>query len=139
VLKNGIRVLTARRELRVKFGLRQIQLLALLLAAGAALACSYGKATQDKASESWHPKAAAAYLDQRETTWMEWPGAARDHDTFCVSCHTAVPYIMSRPMLRGALAETAPSVVERKRVQLWNVTDPYYGDKENQGNKAAES
>jgi squalene-hopene/tetraprenyl-beta-curcumene cyclase len=130
----------------VKFSMRQIQLLALVLATGAVAACSHAKATQAKASESWDPKAAGAYLDQREITWMEWPGAARDHDTFCVSCHTAVPYIMSRPTLRGALAENAPSAVERKllenvtrRVQLWNVTDPYYSDKEYQGSKAAES
>jgi len=130
----------------VRFSLRQIQLVALILATGALSACSRAKATQAKASESWDPKAAAAYLDQRETTWMQWPGAARDHDTFCVSCHTAVPYIMSRPTLRGALSEAAPTVNERKlldnvtkRVQLWNVTDPYYSDKEYQGSKAAES
>jgi len=130
----------------VKFGMRQMQLVALMLATGAVSACWHAKATQAKASESWDPKAAAAYLDRRETTWMEWPGAARDHDTFCVSCHTAVPYIMSRPVLRGALGEVAPSVNERKlldnvakRVQLWNVIDPYYSDKEYQGSKAAES
>jgi squalene-hopene/tetraprenyl-beta-curcumene cyclase len=130
----------------VKSSMRQIQILALIGAAGVATACSHAKATQAKASESWDPKAAAAYLDRRETTWMEWPGAARDHDTFCVSCHTAVPYIMSRPTLRGALAEAVPTVAERKlienatkRVQLWNVTDPYYSDKEYQGSKAAES
>ena len=130
----------------MKFGMRQMQLVALMLATGAVSACWHAKATQAKASESWDPKAAAAYLDRRETTWMEWPGAARDHDTFCVSCHTAVPYIMSRPVLRGALGEVAPSVNERKlldnvakRVQLWNVTDPYYSDKEYQGSKAAES
>jgi squalene-hopene/tetraprenyl-beta-curcumene cyclase len=130
----------------MKFSMRQMQVLALLLAGGAGVACSRAKASQAKAPESWDPKAAAAYLDQRETTWMQWPGAARDHDTFCVSCHTVVPYIMSRPMLRGALAEGVPSVNERKvldnvakRVQLWNVTDPYYSDKEYQGNKAAES
>ncbi len=130
----------------MKFSMRQIQVLAVLLAAGAGVACSHAKATQAKAAESWNPKSAAAYLDRRETTWMEWPGAARDHDTFCVSCHTAVPYIMSRPALRSSLAETAPSVNERKlldnvakRVQLWNVTDPYYSDKEYQGSKAAES
>lgn len=130
----------------MRFSLRQIQLVALILATGALSACSRAKETQAKASESWDPKSAAAYLDQRETTWVEWPSAARDHGTFCVSCHTAVPYIMSRPALRSALAETAPSFNERKllenvakRVQLWNVTDPYYSDKEYQGSKAAES
>jgi len=129
----------------VKFSMRQIQILVLLLATGAATACSHAKATQATTLD-WDQKAAAAYLDQRETTWMEWPGAARDHDTFCVSCHTAVPYIMSRPSLRAALAENAPSDAEgklldnvTKRVQLWNSTDPYYSDKEYQGSKAAES
>jgi len=84
---------------------------------------------------SWDPKAAAAYLDQREVTWMQWPGAARDHGTFCVSCHTVVPYILSRPALRKVLAEPAPSDTERriienvaKRVQLWNEVEPYYPD-----------
>jgi squalene-hopene/tetraprenyl-beta-curcumene cyclase len=126
--------------------MKPIQLLALILATGAAVACSHAKATQAKSAESWDPKSAAAYLDQRETTWMEWPGAARDHDTFCVSCHTAVPYIMSRPMLRSALAENAPSVPERKllddvakRVRLWNESDPYYTDKDYKGSKAGES
>src|SRR6202011_2486917 len=58
---------------------------------------------------SWDQKAAAVYLDQRAGWWMEWPKAARDHQTFCVSCHTAVPYALSRPALRKALTEEAPS------------------------------
>ena len=77
---------------------------------------------------------------------MAWPRAARDHDTSCVSCHTAVPYSLSRPVLRGALAENADSDGERKlldnvikRVNLWNETDPYYSDEEYKGNKRAES
>src|SRR5882724_10054966 len=56
-------------------------------------------------ASSWDQKAAAAYLDQRAEWWMSWPRAARDHETFCVSCHTAVPYAMSRPTLRKALGE----------------------------------
>jgi squalene-hopene/tetraprenyl-beta-curcumene cyclase len=126
--------------------MRQIHLLALALAAGTLVACSHTKETQANPSQSWDPKAAAAYLDEREVTWMQWPGAARDHDTSCISCHTALPYILSRPLLRSALAENAPSAGERKlldnvtkRVQLWNQTDPYYSDKEYRGNKAAES
>src|SRR5271166_1237952 len=111
--------------------MRQTKLLALtvaagILATGAGVACSRAKASQAKGSESWDPKAAAAYLDQREATWMAWPSAARDHDTFCVSCHTSLPYILSRPALRDALAENAPSIGERKllddvtkRVRLW--------------------
>src|SRR6266481_5143582 len=81
---------------------------------------------ETKIVSSWDQKAAAAYLDQRAAWWMEWPKAARDHESFCVSCHTAVPYALSRPALRKALAEEAPSINERrllanvkKRVRLW--------------------
>src|SRR5260370_9259051 len=52
-----------------------------------------------KIASSWDQKAAATYLDQRAAWWMEWPKAARDHETFCVSCHTAVPSALSRPPL----------------------------------------
>jgi squalene-hopene/tetraprenyl-beta-curcumene cyclase len=84
---------------------------------------------------SWNKKAAAAYLDERETWWMSWPDSARDHNTFCVSCHTVVPYALARPALRSALAEHAPSVNEaklldnvKKRVSLWNDMAPFYSD-----------
>src|SRR5262249_46667500 len=59
-------------------------------------------------------KAAASYLDGRFTWWMSWPTAARDHGTFCVSCHTVLPYALARPALRGALAEENVSPVEQK-------------------------
>jgi squalene-hopene/tetraprenyl-beta-curcumene cyclase len=78
---------------------------------------------------------------------MAWPGAARDHDTFCISCHTALPYALSRPALRKALAEQGLSAEEQKlldnvtkRVNLWNEIGPFYSDKEGYDNtKAAES
>ena len=54
---------------------------------------------------SWDSKAAAAYLDQRADWWMSWPRSARDHNTFCVSCHTALPYALGRPALRGVQGE----------------------------------
>ena len=83
----------------------------------------------------WNRKAAASYLDARQTWWMNWPGAARDHQTFCISCHTVVPYALGRPALRASLAESAPSVNERKlldnvtkRVLAWNDMQPFYSD-----------
>jgi squalene-hopene/tetraprenyl-beta-curcumene cyclase len=95
---------------------------------------------------TWNAKNAAAYLDQRETWWTNWPAAARDQGTFCVSCHTAVPYIISRPALRKALEEAGPSVNERlllasviKRVRNWKEVAPYYSNQEDGSNKAAES
>src|SRR5260370_12073430 len=90
-------------------------------------------------SASWSGKTAASYLDGRMAWWMAWPTAARDHETFCVSCHTAVPYAMARPALRAALAESAPSAIERKlldnvtkRVRLWNDVQPFYPDKKDE-------
>jgi squalene-hopene/tetraprenyl-beta-curcumene cyclase len=101
---------------------------------------------EKKIANSWDQRAAAAYLDQRQGWWMEWPKAARDHETFCVSCHTAVPYALSRPALRKALAEEAPSVNERrlldnvtKRVRLWKEVAPFYSDADRGVYKTAES
>jgi squalene-hopene/tetraprenyl-beta-curcumene cyclase len=97
-------------------------------------------------SNTWDQKAAAAYLDQRAGWWMEWPRAARDHGTFCVSCHTAVPYAMSRPLLRGMLAEQGPSANEQKllnnvtkRVRLWKEVAPFYTDADRGVYKSVES
>lgn len=91
-------------------------------------------------------KTAAAYLDGRLAWWMGWPVAARDHGTFCISCHTVVPYAMGRPALRTALAEQAPSVTERRlldnvtrRVRMWKELEPFYSDSERGVPKTAES
>ena len=72
-------------------------------------------------------------------------GSARDHGTFCVSCHTALPYALSRPALRVALAEQGPSINERRliedvteRVRLWKDVGPYYSD-QGYDHKTAES
>ncbi len=101
---------------------------------------------ETKIASSWDQKAAAAYLDQRAGWWMAWPKAARDHETFCVSCHTAVPYALSRPALRKALAEEAPSANERrllenvtKRVRLWKEVAPFYSDADRGAYKTVES
>ncbi len=100
--------------------------------------------TADSASGSG--KAAAAYLDGRLAWWMGWSVAARDHKTFCVSCHTVVPYAMARPALRAALAEQAPSPIERKlldnvtkRVRMWKEAEPFYPDETRGVHKTAES
>jgi len=77
---------------------------------------------------------------------MEWPKAKRDHETFCVSCHTALPYALARPALSRALRERTPSSQERsllenvtKRVRLWNEVAPYYSDANYGAHKAVES
>jgi squalene-hopene/tetraprenyl-beta-curcumene cyclase len=101
---------------------------------------------ETKIAGSWDQKAAAAYLDRRLEWWMEWPRSQRDHDTFCVSCHTAVPYALSRSALRQALAEQTSSANERrlldnvtKRVRLWKEVAPFYSDADRGAYKTVES
>ena len=93
----------------------------------------------------WNQPAAAKYLDARELWWQSWAPAQRDHGTSCVSCHTVVPYALSRPALNSSLDEQ-PSAAERtmmerveKRVNLWNQVDPFYKDASNGPGKSVES
>ena len=99
-----------------------------------------------KLTNTWDAKGAAAYLDGRLGWWMGWPKAARDHETFCVSCHTALPYALSRRALGKEIAEQAPSANERrlldnvvKRVRLWKEVAPYYSDADRGAYKTSES
>jgi squalene-hopene/tetraprenyl-beta-curcumene cyclase len=98
-------------------------------------ACALAMVVSASDLPTWEPKSAAAYLDGRAQWWATWPKAARDHDTFCVSCHTALPYAISRSALRGSLAESGASAPERqmlanitKRVEMWNEVQPFYPD-----------
>jgi squalene-hopene/tetraprenyl-beta-curcumene cyclase len=98
------------------------------------------------ASPAWNARAAAAYLDDRQEWWQHWPNAARDHDTQCVSCHTALPYALARPALRRALGERELAAPERlmianvvKRVTLWKDVEPFYPDQTRGLPKTSES
>jgi squalene-hopene/tetraprenyl-beta-curcumene cyclase len=97
-------------------------------------------------SVSWNPRAAAAYMDERQAWWRSWPSAARDHETVCVSCHTALPYALARPALRSALGEQTRSASESrliddvvKRVRAWRDMEPWYPDQTRGLPKTAES
>lgn len=118
-------------------------LFAWVCAATGIAACSQGNAPP---VTSWNRQAAAAYLDRRMEWWATWGHSARDHGTFCISCHTALPYALARPTLRGALAEQASAAPERalldnvrKRVRLWSETEPYYTDQRFGIGKSAQS
>src|SRR5579863_122712 len=63
-------------------------------------------------------RAAASYLDGRLDWWEHWPNAARDHDTQCISCHTALPYALARPKLRGSLGEHDAPAAEKKMLEF---------------------
>jgi squalene-hopene/tetraprenyl-beta-curcumene cyclase len=97
--------------------------------------CALSFRAETSAPLAWDKKAAATYLDDRQTWWMNWSGSARDHQTFCVSCHTVLPYALARPALRAALGESTPSINERKlldnvtkRVMLWAEVEPFYSN-----------
>ena len=111
----------------------------------AALSATGPRAAADP-PPAWNPKAAAAYLDQRATWWTTWPNAQRDHGTFCVSCHTALPYALARPSLRRPLGETAASPAEAalvanvtRRVTNWRDMEPFYPDQTRGVPKTSES
>ena len=115
---------------------------ALTVAAFASLAAQ----TPASPAPGWNSRAAASYLDARMDWWLHWPNAARDRDTTCVSCHTAAPYALARPVLRAALAERETAAPERqmqahvvKRVQLWKEVDPFYNDQRSGLPKTSES
>lgn len=112
--------------------------------ASAALSAGAGKSAAP--SYSWDAKTAAAYLDNRENKWMAFPGAARDHKTFCVSCHTVLPFALSRPALRAVQGDKSISADEQKlidnvttRVRAWREIEPYYSDEKSGTNKTRES
>jgi squalene-hopene/tetraprenyl-beta-curcumene cyclase len=95
---------------------------------------------------AWDPSAAAAYLDARQSWWLTWPTAARDHETSCVSCHTALPYALARPALRAALHQPDVPAPERrlvdnviKRVRMWREVEPFYPDQTRGLPKTSES
>ena len=98
------------------------------------------------AQTAWDARAAAAYLDARQAWWSGWQTAARDHQTACVSCHTALPFALARPALRAELRESEPSTAERrmlddviKRVRLWKEVEPFYPDQTRGLPKTSES
>ena len=77
---------------------------------------------------------------------MSWRPTALEQGTFCISCHTAVPYALARPALRSAVQEEKPTANERKlldsvkkRVNLWNSEKPFYRDETSGANKTIES
>ncbi len=96
---------------------------------------------------AWNAKSAADYLDGRAMHWSTLKASQRDHETFCISCHTALPYALARPTLRKALGETAAGPAEQKmldsvtkRVRLWAEVEPFYkGDPKSAESRGTEA
>ncbi|MGA9668832.1 MAG: hypothetical protein WBQ94_06465 [Terracidiphilus sp.] len=94
----------------------------------------------------WDRQAAERYLDSREVWWQGWDRTQKDHGTYCISCHTQMPYGLARPILRQELGEPAPTGAERamldsieKRVRMWKDVEPFYLDAKYGAGKEIES
>jgi hypothetical protein len=118
----------------------------VIVAAGCSLVHAADKTSSEATAKAWDKRAAARYLDDREVWWQGWDHAKRDHGTRCVSCHTQAPYALSRPLLRGDLAESGPSPSEEamladveKRVRAWDTMLPFYSDEKYGDGKEIES
>jgi squalene-hopene/tetraprenyl-beta-curcumene cyclase len=111
-----------------------------------ALAVAAGVSARHADDLGWDAKAAAAYLDGRANWWTTWPNAARDRGTYCMSCHTTLPYALARPALRDLLGERSPSAPEDKilgnlltRARSWREIEPWYPDQTRGIPKTSES
>jgi squalene-hopene/tetraprenyl-beta-curcumene cyclase len=95
----------------------------------------------------WDREKAAQYLDARMDMWFDQAtklttGAGK---TSCVSCHTVVPYLLARPVLRRAMGVSQPTPQEVKllgeitqRVESYGSQESLYGPKagESRGTEA---
>src|SRR3954470_1355781 len=132
--------MSSYRRVRMAFGI-----VSLTIAVSAAIGTVAGAAAAAD-PPGWDAKAAASYLDDRATFWATWPNAARDHGTFCISCHTTLPFAMARPALRGLLGEKAPGAAESRifenlltRARGYKEMEPFYPDQTRGIPKTSES
>ena len=94
-----------------------------------------------KEEGGWNSEAAAKYLDDRMDLWFQKAKKLRTGEgkTSCVSCHTAVPYALARPVLRKAAGLSKPTTQEQlllnetlSRVDTYDTHEPLYKGKEEQ-------
>jgi squalene-hopene/tetraprenyl-beta-curcumene cyclase len=111
-----------------------------------AVAAGAGQSPAEQGAPGFDVRAAAAYLDARAEWWSTWQNAARDRGTFCISCHTTLPYALARPALRGTLGERQPSAAETKiidnlltRARHHRDIEPFYPDQTRGIPKTSES
>jgi len=88
-------------------------LILLVVTAGAAVAQAEAPAPTE-GQKDWDRQAAAEYLDARINLWFERASELRTGDgkTTCISCHTVVPYMLARPVLRKATHVSDPTPPE---------------------------
>jgi len=65
----------------------------------------------------WNARLAEKYMDSRLKEWAAWPNA-QVSGVVCVSCHSGLPYLVSRPALRQSLGEkSGPTLYENLLVE----------------------
>ena len=131
-------------EVRLKSPLRLFVPAGLVLLVAFAVSAALHAGPSDP--PAWNPKTAATYLDGRAEWWTTWSNAQRDRGTYCMSCHTTLPYALARPALRGLLSERGPSPAEEKivgnlltRARNWRDVEPWYPDQTRGIPKTSES
>jgi squalene-hopene/tetraprenyl-beta-curcumene cyclase len=94
------------------------------------LACAVPMARGAGDDPGWKKEGAIAYLDGRQTWWMNSDMAKRSMGTTCVACHTGLPYALARPALGGDKARYEAMLANvRKRVDHWDEVGPLYPSK----------
>jgi squalene-hopene/tetraprenyl-beta-curcumene cyclase len=113
---------------------------------GAIVSAAVTQAAPEPNPRSFNAVAAAAYLDARAESWSTWSNAQRDRGTFCMSCHTTLPYALARAELRDRIGEAQPAAVEKKifdnlltRARNWREVEPFYPDQTRGIPKTSES
>ncbi len=81
----------------------------------------------------WKKAEAGEYLDERAKAWFAFSSAGRgegETKSTCVSCHTAAPYALARPVLRKLTGAGQPTEYETRflaqtkmRVENWEELD----------------
>jgi squalene-hopene/tetraprenyl-beta-curcumene cyclase len=112
--------------------LRAAVLTTLALGTTALLTAS---AAQAPADPGWDRAAAARYLDSRMDQWWAKAKTLRTAggQAKCLSCHTAIPYVMARPLLRFGMGVAEPTahetrVLDTVRLRVTHTDDsaPFY-------------
>src|SRR2546428_6751929 len=96
-----------------------------------------GLGSQGAAAEhgGWDREGAAKYLDEGMDAWFANAKKLRTGQgvTTCVSCHTVVPYALSRPVLRRAMhvSTRTPQEVRllegaARRLEAYDPHQPFY-------------
>lgn len=96
---------------------------------------------------TWDRQGAAHYLDARIDLWFERATELKTGEgkTTCISCHTAMPYLLARPVLRKIMQVSEPTPQESrllKEVALRVATYPEHesmSDRKHGGEQATEA